>query len=231
MPDSVLWDYHQNENRNHFIGWYPRSDKVFKFVKKYLKKWKIYEIGFGDGYLLNKLSLAWYCCIWQDISELNIELTKKQWNNERINFVLWDLSWRLKADNNSLDGFIASEVLEHMDDEELNICINDIYRCLKKWWYAFITFPCREILKKEEFICPHCWNVFHIYWHKQSRDDSKIKEKFSKFEIVKIIEFFSRSPWRSKLDKIVGYYYFFLRTLFNSIFDIYWKTYLIVLKK
>ena len=232
MSDKKLWDHHQNENRNHLIQWYQRQDKLFKYLRRFLDLWKnILEIGFWDWYLLNTLSNAWYNVIGQDLSENNIEITKKQWNNKKIKFLLWDDSWKLCVEDSSMDWFIASEVLEHMSDEELNICIKEIYRVLKKWWHAFITFPAKENLKNNECICPKCWEVFHKWWHKQYWDDNKIKLIFSEFKIVLTKEFFNRYTWNNFIEKVAWFSMYFIRKLINTMVDLDWKNYLVILKK
>ena len=161
----------------------------------------------------------------------NIEITKKQWNNSNINFILWDNSWKYDFDNNSFDWFIASEVLEHMDDKELNIAISEMYRILKKWWYAFITFPAKENFKNSECICPNCWLVFHKWWHKQYWDEEKIKEKFSNFKIIVLKEFFNRYNWNNYLEYVIWYIMFILRNILNKFINLDNKSYLLILKK
>lgn len=232
MSDKKLWDFHQNENRKHLIYWYQRQDKIFKQIKKYLKKTvKTLEIWFWDWYLLNKMSLYWYNVTWQDLSESNIDLTKKQWNNNKINFILWDESWKLQLENNSIDWFIASEVLEHMNEVQLKICIDEIYRILKNEWYVFITVPFKEDLKLNECSCPNCWEVFHKWGHKQYWDIDIIKDKFSNFEIIYITDFFNRYTWKNTFEKIIWYVMFFIRNILNKFVFIDWKSYLIILKK
>lgn len=230
--DKNLWDYHQTDNRNHLKAWYPRQDMIFNKIKRYLKKWsKILEIWFWDWYLLNKLSKNWYIVYWQDLSKKNIETTKQQWNNSNIKFVLWDDSWKLKFGDNSLDWFIASEVLEHMNDNQLDISISEIYRILKKWWYAFITFPAKENLKNNECICPNCWEVFHKWGHKQYWSEEKIKKNFNMFKIVELREFFNRYTWNSFLEYIIWYNMYILRNILNKFINLENKSYLLILKK
>lgn len=232
MSDKRLRDHHQNENRSHLQAWYPRQDKIFKEILKRTTKWgQLLEIWFWDWYLLNKLSKTWYNVFWQDLSEKNIEITKNQWGNKNISFLLWDVSWKLLVDNNSIDWFIASEVLEHMTDEELSFCIKEIYRVLKKDWYAFITFPAKEDLKSSECVCPKCWEVFHKWGHKQYWDMKKINKLFTQFEIVKCNEFFNRHTWNKILENIIGYFMLFSRNIINKFIELDNKSYFLILKK
>lgn len=205
---------------------------LFSKIKQKLSRWsKILEIWFWDGYLLSKLSNFWYSIVAQDLSEDNISITQKQLNNDSIHFILWDDTGVLKVEDNSLNGFVASEVLEHMTDEELNTSIKEIYRCLKKWGYAFLTFPAKENLKENEIICPQCWEIFHKWWHKQYWNEQKILNVFSDFKIILIKEFFGRYPWKNFIERVLGYIMRTLRTLLNKLIHLDGKTYLIILKK
>lgn len=186
----------------------------------------ILENWFGDGYLLNKLAKFWYKVIWQDISEENIRITKKQWNNNNIEFILGDVSWKILTKDNSLDWYVASEVLEHMTDEELSFHIEEIYRTLKKWWYWLLTFPAKEDLKANECLCPKCGEIFHKRWHKQYRNEEKIFHTFKKFKILKIATFVSRVQWTSFFSSLIWY----LKVIWSYILNIN-KSYVVVIKK
>ncbi len=227
MSDKNLWDYHQKENRMHLTASYPRQNKLSKIINQFLKpEMSILENGFWDGYLLNKLSILGFNAIGQDISEQNIKITGKQWNNDRLKLLLWDVSWKILVNNDSVDGYIASEVLEHMSDEELDFHIKEIYRVLKKWGYGFLTFPAKENLKTNECACPKCWEIFHKRWHKQYRDEKKVHYKFKAFKILTIKTFVSRVQWETIFDSLMWY----LKVIWSHILDIN-KSYLVIIKK
>lgn len=234
--DKKQRDYYQSNQgdgvRSHLIMSYPRQNSILSNVKKYIsKKGKVLEIWFWNWYLLNQLANYWYNVIWQDLSEINIEQTKNQRKNDKIDFKLWDDSWKILADDESLDWFIASEVLEHMPDNELQICVSEIYRCLKPWWYAFITFPCREKLEDSFCICPECWTTFHKRWHKQRWDKEKIDKVFKKFKIIRVQERFYRYPGNNKIEVFFWQLMYYIRTFMNLFIDIENKTYFLILQK
>ncbi len=244
VNDKRMWDFFQNNEKENSGGErnlrkqlgfsYPRQNSFFNNVKKYIPLKtgdKILEIGFWDWYLLNKLASNGYDVIWQDLSDINIEQTKKQRKNDKIKFKLGDDSWKILVDDESLDWFIASEVLEHMSDEELQTCVSEIYRCLKSEWYAFISFPCRENLDNRTCICPECWAVFHKVWHKQRRDREKIDKVFKKFKIIKIRERFYRYPGNNKIEMICWLLMYYIRTFVNLFIDLENKTYFLILQK
>lgn len=204
--DTTLWDFHQDENREHLKDAYPRQNMLAKTISNHVVSWgKILEIWFWDGYLLDLLVKQWYVCIWQDISARNIELTQKQWGDNWVNYVLWTLDGKIIAEDASVDAIIASEVLEHMTNEELEIIVNEVYRCLKKWWIALFTFPARENLRVNTCSCPNCGEVFHKWWHKQYWDNQKIQKTFEQFASKNISEFVSRVAGKDFSSTVLWY--------------------------
>ncbi len=234
MSDTNLWDHHQNENRVSLEEWYFRQDFIKREIwKRIVPGGKILEIGFGDGYLLAELSKWWYSVIWQDLSEENISLTKNQWKDANIDFLLGDESGKLLVEDNSLDWFIASEVCEHMTDDELVIFVGELKRVMREWSQAIITVPYHENLARMTQFCPHCSNSFHTWWHKQSWNDEKIEKVFSGFSDLKIRRFMSLGRTHSEN--------FFIRTVAKWLDLLFWikqnsfeflpSNYLIILKK
>jgi len=189
--DQKLWTYHQTDNAKKLNAGHPRQDVLLNKINKIVKKGKVLEIGFGDGYLLNKLSSGYDCC-GADISAENIEQMKKRIPS--VKFDLIGVDGELPYEDNYFDGFVASEVLEHMTDKELVLCINEIRRVLRKDGYGIITVPAKENLKDNECFCPNCSEVFHKWGHKQCWHEMKIHSLFSGFDKIKIKEYYFSSP-------------------------------------
>lgn len=226
--DDILWTYHQTDNSMNLRQGHPRQEMILKEVNKLIQKGKILEIGFGDGYLLNKLT-RYYECYGADISKSNVSQMKDRIKDVTFNVI--DVDGKLPYKDNFFDGFIASEVLEHMDDEELVICIDEIYRVLKHGGIAVITFPAEENLKNNECFCPNCKTKFHKWGHKQSWNTDKIEKMFVKFDIIKLKKFFSPYRGRNFLEKILALGMWLLRTSLNKFISIPGSTYLVILRK
>lgn len=182
--DRKMWVYYQEDRPEVFDSTHNRHEKVSKEVEKYLKpKSKILEIGFGDGYLLKLLSKK-YDCWGADIDKAIIEKIEK--TTSGVKFSVIDTDGKLPVENEYFDGFIASEVLEHMTNEELGVCVSEIERILKRDGYAFVTVPAEETLKENECLCPNCGTVFHKWGHKQYWNENKIRKTFENMDIIKI---------------------------------------------
>lgn len=226
--DQCLWEYYQNDNSGVFSGTHDRHKKVAKEVKKIIPAHsKVLEIGFGDGYLLKKLSRD-YDCSGADIS---LDLVEKM--RQKIPAIKFSLIANsiLPYQEKQFDCFIASEVMEHMSNEELSICIREIKRILKHDGYAVITVPAEENLKENECFCPYCNKRFHKWGHKQSWNIKKIKQVFSDFDSISVKDYFVRYEGNDFLEWFIGYLFYFTRNILNKIKKMPNRSYLIILKK
>lgn len=211
--EKLMWDYYQAKFENDFALNFPRQNMLIEKIKKIIpRKSKILELGFGNGYLLKKISKE-YDCYGADISEENVKKVQAQISDATISLV--DTNSRLPYENNFFDCFIASEVLEHMNDKELDINIKEINRILKYGGYAFLTFPAEENLKSGRCFCPNCGHIFHRVGHKQTWSLLKIKEKFSDYKIVDISEYFNRFVGKTKIDNLMGKIMWLVQTSLN----------------
>lgn len=116
-------------------------NEVPKLLEKYLKQnnWQNYlDCGCGDGSLLYALNsnnfLDGKNIFAIDLSENRINLVKKISPN--INAFV-DSAEELKTINNeSIDFFVSTQVIEHVDDKKM---ISEIYRVLKRGGTAYIS--------------------------------------------------------------------------------------------
>lgn len=228
--DERLWDHHQTSNAVHLQGGHPRQDMVFREVKKRVKAGlRVLEIGFGDGYLLSRLATA-YKCSGADVSGKNVARAKVSIKGD-IDFQVIGTDGKLPYDDGYFNVFIASEVLEHMTDQELSVVVCEMNRILTDNGIAFITVPARESLRDNECFCPNCGHVFHKWGHKQRWDEEKARFTFSSFQVLSIKEFFTPYKSVTLLANLAGSCMWVVRTILNKFVDIPNKNYLIILKK
>lgn len=228
--DKALWTYHQTSNVGNLVVGHPRQDMLCAVISRLAKgaEWRVLEIGFGDGYLLEKLSKK-YKCFGADISQKNVNQMEMSLPN--VSFEVIDVDGRYPYEDESFDVFVASEVLEHMSNSELKKSIEEIYRILRKGGYAVITFPAKENLKDNECFCPNCEFVFHKWGHKQYWNEEKIRDVFSDFRIEKINEFFTKYVGGNMIGRVAGLMMFILRSVANKFVSLDGKNYLVILRK
>lgn len=227
--DKKMWIHYQKDQSEVYNSTHDRHKKVYKQVRKYLKPGsKILEIGFGDGYLLKKLSKSYNCC-GADIDVEIIENASK--NISEVDFTIIDTGGKLPFENDFFDGFIASEVLEHMSNEELKTCVKEIEKILKKGGYGFITVPAEENLSENECFCPNCSTRFHRWGHKQSWNINKINNTFKDFEIIQIKDYFVKYEGNNYLERFSGYIMYIIRNFINIFNKLPNRSYMIIIKK
>jgi SAM-dependent methyltransferase len=229
MNDKALWTFHQVNNDENFKVGHPRQDMLFKLVRRTVPKGGvIVESGFGDGYLLGRLQ-SLYKCIGVDISSENIEKVRKRF--PKVDFYSVDPLAVMPGEGESVDCFIASEVLEHMDDRELNFSIQEILRILKPGGVAIVTFPAHENLADSLCYCPSCGTSFHKWGHKQVWNKEKIEKIFSDFFIERVSEFFTVYRGNSFLEQILGVGAYVARNIVSHFIAIPGAHYLVIARK
>lgn len=227
--DAKLWTYYQLDNSEVYQVNYQRHETVRKSALKSISKGsRILEVGFGDGYLLKRLKDQ-YEMHGADISSDIINNLSSKLQNVQFKEISVDGS--LPYPDNYFDGFIASEVLEHMTDDELVKVVEEIHRILKPNGKAILTFPAEENLKGNECFCPNCGEVFHRWGHKQVWNVINIKQRFSIFSSVDIRDFFVRYEGRSLFENVAGWMMYLLRTTINKFHHLGDRSYLVILKK
>lgn len=75
---------------------------------------------------------------------------------------------RMPFANGQFDAVVASEVLEHLSDEQRDQGLREIARVLKPKGWFLGTVPYNEDLKAGEVVCPGCGEIFHRWGHHKS---------------------------------------------------------------
>lgn len=175
---STMWNFHQKENRNLFAGAGLRLKKIAKLIGRFstAPSYRILDIGFGDGTLLEILYDKGYQCYGLDFAEENVNLTKKIFDDKRkkIQLMTSDIQ-NIPLSDKFIDVVVASEVIEHLDDETLKNGLKEICRILKPGGHIIITVPYEEDLTADLTACPHCGAVFHRWGHQQSYTKTKLE--------------------------------------------------------
>lgn len=99
--------------------------------------------------------------------------------------------------DDSIDVVISVEVVEHLDDQQLERMLKDIYRVLKPCGRVIITTPNNEDLGENKTIYPECGCIFNRWqyvrtWSAQSLEKC-LSESGFKTKLIKTTFFQSSS--------------------------------------
>jgi len=128
---------------NHMVNLEKRKPYLLYLIKKHFpkdKNTKILDLGCGSGDLIYFLDKKGYEYIeGVDISYQQIQLAHKL-NIKNVSF--GDIYGNLASKkSNSFDVVVSFDVLEHLDNDELLVLIDEVYRILKKEGRFIIHVP------------------------------------------------------------------------------------------
>jgi SAM-dependent methyltransferase len=197
LTDVEMWDLYQIKLRDI----YDRKAKekpiypLFHFIKQYYKNRpipeNIAEVGFGNGGLLRSLSTIFPVCFGLDISGKNIEFTEKAFRQDgicNVKFEVYNIM-DVPSQEHRFDAIVLSHVLEHFDDDQIKIVLQNVKRLLKPQGIFFGATPYKKFFNPR--ICPNCGHTFEIDGHKQILDEQKMKTILEEngFKIIQIRHF------------------------------------------
>ncbi len=195
-----------------------KGDKISKVILSFSRKYvgeNAIDVGGGSGALLENFRR-----MFKRKKILAIDLVPK---NPKV---LEGDCTNLKYADFSFDTFFCTDVIEHLSDEDLDKCLNEAARVLKRGGIGIFTTINNENLKSSTVTCPECGAKFHRWGHCQIFTDSRIRELFETkgFKIIKIrkINFYLLSKYGIiakifyflKLEKIIKFNFLTLDLFF-----------------
>jgi len=190
-----IWRHFQNAAPESFTAARPRLNWLLAEVARRATNARpdVLNIGIGDGYFEHQgLGRGWAIQSLDPDAEAVARLVDAG-IDARVGMIE-----QLPQRSESLDFVVASEVLEHLSDDQRLAGLAEIARVLRIGGWFLGTVPYREILADQQTACPCCGAVFHRWGHQQSFDNAMIREEFGPwFEVVSL----GRTafvPWRGR---------------------------------
>jgi len=195
MKQDKIWDYFQNQQKEIFYPAIKRqeylADKISSLVgDKIIKILNIgVNIGVGAGDFENIAIKKGWEVYSLDPSKDTISSIKQKLNmGDRA---MIGYAQNNPFENNFFDVVCASEVLEHLINEQLEKTMSEIKRVLKAGGYIIGTVPSREDYDNQITICPKCGEKFHRWGHHQKFDitvvESLVKQNFKVVNIKEVL--------------------------------------------
>ncbi len=189
MSQDLIWKKLQNEDINRgFEGASIRAEFLLRRFKHHLTAGvSVMNVGIGTA-ALEKSLLQQGCKVSSlDPDATSVERLQASGIDARQGYIE-----QMPFADASFDIVFASEVLEHLNDEQLASGIQEIHRVLKPNGLFIGTTPFEEDLKVSIVVCPHCGDIFHRWGHLQSFSLSRLKNCIEnaaggrKFKVQKI---------------------------------------------
>ena len=180
---TLIWNFFQSEDKFAFKGALPRYKYLVKEVSKNLnQRNKILNIGIGPGIIEKNLQKLGYETYALDPSKNVVNELSKFGITSKVGLIE-----SMPFSNDKFDCVIASEVIEHIPVENLQISIEEISRVLKPNGILLTTVPFNELLTDNKTLCPKCGNSFHRWGHHTSFNINNFSLLFKeKYKIKKI---------------------------------------------
>ena len=176
-----IWRHFQNAAPQSFAAARPRLDWLLGQVARGAagSAPEVLNIGIGDGYFEHEaLARGWRIHSLDPDAEAVARLAAAG-----IDARVGQLE-QMPHQSESLDAVVASEVLEHLTEDQGVAGLAEIARVLREGGWFLGTVPYGENLADQQTVCPCCGAVFHRWGHQRSLDERLVREQFAAwFEI------------------------------------------------
>ncbi|MBD2538438.1 class I SAM-dependent methyltransferase [Coleofasciculus sp. FACHB-SPT36] len=185
MNQEKIWEYFQFNAIERFDAANPRLKFIFEKALSLFRaaQPRVMNIGIGNGKLEMQCVEQGWETFALDPCETAVERLKEYGIQGQVGYIE-----AIPYTDRLFDVVFASEVLEHLDDKQLELGLQEIKRVLKTNGYFIGTVPFNENLLDNEVVCPECGKVFHRWGHLQSFDKLKMRVtlKNAGFEIISL---------------------------------------------
>ena len=172
MKQDRIWEFYQTEASDLFSENEGRLEAVLRHIPP---KSRVLDIGVGSGFFEAEALRAGHEVWGIDPSEETIIKLKGRFPAIASNLFAGRAE-ALPFEDSFFDVVVASEVLEHLDEEIGGLALTQIVRVLKPGGLFIGTVPAREDLLKSRVVCPDCGKQFHRWGHARSFAPSDISE-------------------------------------------------------
>ncbi len=179
--------------RRHYFG-LRAGDHVASVINetvKFKRLKNVLDISCGKGDVLSsclKYLESGQHVYGTDFSDKNIDSVNDRFKNN----MLFEEAHLLKDYPSPFpDGFfdlvITTEVIEHLNDQDLNLMFKEANRLLAPGGYICVTTPNNEDLAENSVMCPDCGCVFHRWQHVRSWTAHSLQESLKQYSFHPIL--------------------------------------------
>ncbi|MFV2068124.1 MAG: class I SAM-dependent methyltransferase [Pirellulales bacterium] len=177
MPgQGKIWHYYQTEAPETFRAARPRLDYLLRQIARHaiMDGPRVLNIGVGDGYF-EKMALARGWTV-HSLDPDRASLVQLAQVGVHVQVGMIDA---IPLADSAFDFVVASEVFEHLTDDQRRRGVVEIARLLVPGGRFLGTVPYHEDLDEGRVVCPHCGQTFHRWGHLHSFDLARIATELS----------------------------------------------------
>ncbi len=205
---SRIWDYYSsNQSYNNQYFGAQSGQFVAKLIQKkigYQNLNRILDFSCGPGDIMEQ-SLKYLKEPQElygiDFSENTVKVANNRFEGNPI-FKNVTLATKLPSDfeDQYFNMVMATEVVEHLNDEELDGMLEECNRLLPSGGYIFISTPNDEDYDACKVLCPDCGCMFHRWQHLRTWTQHSLKQKIEEHGFS--TNFVQPIAWASLLRKM-----------------------------
>jgi len=192
---KVIWAHFQNNMPESFEAARPRLDFLIRQVRKWCTQEHpvVLNIGVGNGYFERQ-------AVQQPWEVHTLDPDEKALASlegipvQRHTGVVEEIPMK----NQSCHCVIASEVFEHLTEEEGTRAMAEVARVLRSDGVFLGTAPYNEDLAAGQVVCPHCGGLFHRWGHHRSFVEESLQRELSRYFVVKVLYRTAFVPFRDR---------------------------------
>lgn len=171
-----IWTHWQNISPEVFGAAKPRLNFLLKQIarKAKTKTSVVLNVGVGDGYFEDSSRIRGWDTYSMDPDEKAISSLADRGIKGHVGRLE-----KMPFESEMFDFVVASEVLEHLTDEQRRKGLQEIARVTKAGGWFICTVPYQENLNDNKVVCPDCGKTFHRWGHQKSFDIKSIETELS----------------------------------------------------
>jgi SAM-dependent methyltransferase len=157
-----IWTHFQNNAPESFDAARPRLDFLIRQIRKRcsVERPVVLNVGVGSGYFERQaVQQPWEVHSLDPDAQALAKL--EAWNVQgHVGFIQ-----HIPLTDQSCHCVVASEVLEHLTEEQGKLALAEVTRVLTAGGIFLGTVPCDEDLSAGQVVCPRCGELFHRWGH------------------------------------------------------------------